>query len=49
MQKGRLIEALADLINNERKVPILADVRDESAQDIRIVLEPKSRASTRTC
>ncbi len=43
VQKGRLIEALADLIN-ERKVPILADVRDESAEDIRIVLEPKSRS-----
>jgi topoisomerase IV subunit A len=43
VQKGRLIEALADLIN-ERKVPILADVRDESAEDIRVVLEPKSRA-----
>ncbi|MGL5116949.1 MAG: DNA topoisomerase IV subunit A, partial [Beijerinckiaceae bacterium] len=43
VQKGRLIEQLADLIN-EKKVPILADVRDESAEDIRVVLEPKSRA-----
>jgi topoisomerase IV subunit A len=43
VQKGRLIEALADLIN-DKKVPILADVRDESAEDIRVVLEPKSRA-----
>ncbi len=43
VQKGRLVEALADLIN-EKKVPILADVRDESAEDIRLVLEPKTRA-----
>jgi topoisomerase IV subunit A len=43
VQKGRLIEALADLIN-EKKVPILGDVRDESAEDIRLVLEPKTRA-----
>ncbi|MCA3565633.1 MAG: DNA topoisomerase IV subunit A [Methylocystis sp.] len=47
VRKGALIEALADLIN-ERKVPILADVRDESAEDIRIVLEPKSRAVDET-
>jgi topoisomerase IV subunit A len=43
VRKGALIEALADLIN-EKKVPILVDVRDESAEDIRVVLEPKSRA-----
>jgi topoisomerase-4 subunit A len=43
VQKSRLIEALAELIN-ERKLPILADVRDESAEDIRIVLEPRTRA-----
>jgi topoisomerase IV subunit A len=43
VRKGALIEALADLIN-EKKVPILADVRDESAEDIRVVIEPKSRA-----
>jgi topoisomerase IV subunit A len=42
VQKGRLIEALADLIN-DKKVPILGDVRDESAEDIRLVLEPKTR------
>jgi topoisomerase IV subunit A len=47
VQKGRLIEALADLIN-EKKVPILADVRDESAEDIRVVLEPKTRAVDET-
>jgi topoisomerase-4 subunit A len=47
VQKGRLIEALADLIN-EKKLPILADVRDESAEDVRIMLEPKSRAVDET-
>lgn len=40
--KGKLIEAIAALIN-EKKLPILADVRDESAEDIRIVLEPRAR------
>lgn len=42
VQKGKLIEAIAELIN-EKKLPILGDVRDESADDIRIVLEPRSR------
>jgi topoisomerase IV subunit A len=42
VQKGRLIEQLADLIE-QKKSPLLADVRDESAEDVRIVLEPKSR------
>jgi len=42
VQKGKLIEQIAALIN-DRKLPILADVRDESAADIRIVLEPRSR------
>ncbi|MEL6586524.1 MAG: DNA topoisomerase IV subunit A [Pseudomonadota bacterium] len=42
VQKSKLIEKLAELIQT-KKVPILADVRDESADDIRIVLEPKSR------
>ncbi len=40
--KSRLIEKLADLIN-EKKVPLLEDVRDESTEDVRIVLVPKSR------
>jgi topoisomerase IV subunit A len=40
--KSRLIEKLAEIIQT-KKVPILADVRDESAEDIRIVLEPRSR------
>ncbi|MBA49262.1 MAG: DNA topoisomerase IV subunit A [Paracoccus sp.] len=43
VQKSRLIERLAELIQT-RKIPILADVRDESAEDIRIVLEPRTRA-----
>ncbi|NLH82374.1 MAG: DNA topoisomerase IV subunit A [Phyllobacteriaceae bacterium] len=40
--KSRLIEKLADLIN-EKKLPLLEDVRDESTEDVRIVLVPKSR------
>ena len=40
--KSRLIERLAELVNL-KKVPILADVRDESAEDLRIVLEPRAR------
>jgi len=40
--KSRLIEKLAELIQT-KKIPILADVRDESADDIRIVLEPRAR------
>ena len=40
--KSRLIEQLASMVI-DRKVPILADVRDESADDIRIVLEPRAR------
>ncbi|MEO8619046.1 MAG: DNA gyrase subunit A, partial [Sphingomicrobium sp.] len=42
VQKGKLIEAIATLIA-DKKLPILADVRDESAEDLRIVLEPRSR------
>ncbi|TFL17489.1 DNA topoisomerase IV subunit A [Jannaschia formosa] len=42
VQKGKLIEKLAELVL-QKKVPILADVRDESADDIRIVLEPRTR------
>ena len=40
--KSKLIEKIAQLLS-EKKVPLLADVRDESAQDVRIVLEPKNR------
>ena len=42
VQKGKLIEEIAALIN-ERKLPILEDVRDESDAEIRIVLQPRSR------
>ena len=40
--KSRLIEKIAELIN-EKKLPLLADIRDESAEDVRVVLEPRSR------
>jgi topoisomerase IV subunit A len=43
VQKGRLVERLAELVN-EKKLPLVADVRDESAEDIRLVIEPRSRA-----
>ena len=42
VQKGKLIEQIAALIN-DKKLPILADVRDESDADVRLVLEPRSR------
>jgi topoisomerase-4 subunit A len=43
VQKSRLVEKLAELIN-EKKLPLVADVRDESAEDIRLVIEPRSRS-----
>ncbi|PCI04500.1 MAG: DNA topoisomerase IV subunit A [Hyphomicrobiales bacterium] len=43
VQKSRLIEKVADLLHNKR-LPLLGDIRDESAEDIRLVLEPKSRS-----
>ncbi len=42
VQKSRLVEKVAELLN-ERKLPLVADVRDESAEDIRLVIEPRSR------
>jgi topoisomerase-4 subunit A len=42
VQKSRLIEKIAELLI-ARKLPLLEDVRDESAEDVRIVLVPKSR------
>ena len=42
VQKSKLIEKLAEVIQT-KKVPILADVRDESADDIRLILEPRSK------
>ncbi|MBR1126503.1 DNA topoisomerase IV subunit A [Bradyrhizobium lablabi] len=43
VQKSRLVEKIAELLN-EKKLPLVGDVRDESADDIRLVIEPKSRA-----
>jgi len=42
VKKADLVEALAQLIE-DKKAPLLGDVRDESAEDVRLVLEPKSR------
>src|SRR5947207_2450922 len=43
VQKSRLVEKIAELLN-EKKLPLVGDVRDESAEDIRLAIEPKSRA-----
>ncbi|MFC0282959.1 DNA topoisomerase IV subunit A [Camelimonas abortus] len=40
--KARLIEKIADLLQ-EKKLPLVADIRDESAEDVRIVIEPRAR------
>jgi len=42
VQKSRLIEKIAELLS-AKKLPLLADVRDESTEDIRVVLEPRAR------
>nr|HMN73692.1 DNA topoisomerase IV subunit A [Rhodoblastus sp.] len=42
VQKSRLIEKIAELFN-EKKLPLVADIRDESAEDIRIVIEPRAK------
>jgi topoisomerase-4 subunit A len=42
VQKSKLIERIAELIQT-RKIPVLADVRDESTDDVRLILEPRSR------
>ena len=42
VQKQRLIERMAELFN-EKKLPLVAEFRDESTEDVRIVIEPKSR------
>src|SRR5215467_4887755 len=41
VQKGKLIERIAEIING-KKLPILEDVHDESAEDVRIVLDPRT-------
>ena len=43
VQKAKLIERIAALMD-EKKLPLLEDIRDESAEDIRVVLVPKSRS-----
>lgn len=42
VQKSKLIEKIAEAIQL-KKIPILGDVRDESAEDIRLIIEPKSK------
>src|SRR3981081_1525289 len=42
VRQGALVERLAELIN-DKKLPLVADARDESAEDIRLVIEPRSR------
>ncbi|MEZ5900534.1 MAG: DNA topoisomerase IV subunit A [Hyphomicrobium sp.] len=42
VQKSKLIEKIAELMS-DKKLPLLGDVRDESAEEVRLVLEPKSR------
>jgi len=42
VQKSRLIEQIAQLLE-EKKLPLLGDVRDESTEAVRLVLEPKSK------
>ncbi len=43
VQKNKLIERIAELFKN-KKLPLMGNIRDESAEDIRIIIEPKSRA-----
>jgi topoisomerase-4 subunit A len=42
VQKSRLVEKIAELLN-DKKLPLVADVRDESAEDVRLVIEPRAR------
>ncbi len=43
VQKGKLVERIASLME-AKKLPLVGDVRDESAEDVRLVIEPKSRS-----
>jgi topoisomerase IV subunit A len=43
VQKSRLVEKISELLD-QKKLPLVGDVRDESAEDVRLVIEPKSRA-----
>jgi topoisomerase-4 subunit A len=42
VQKAKLVERIAELMS-EKRLPLLGDVRDESAETVRLILEPKSR------
>src|SRR5216110_1924936 len=42
VQKSRLVEKIAELLNG-KKLPLVADVRDESTEDVRLIIEPRSR------
>ncbi len=42
VRKSQMLEKLADIVN-EKKLPLVADIRDESAEDIRLVIEPRAR------
>ncbi|MDO8606336.1 MAG: DNA topoisomerase IV subunit A [Phaeospirillum sp.] len=42
VQKSKLVEKIAELLS-DKKLPLLADIRDESAEDIRLILEPRNR------
>ena len=42
VQKAKLVEKIAELMT-EKKLPLLGDVRDESAEEVRLILEPKTR------
>lgn len=44
VQKSNLIQKIADLLNN-KKLPLIDDIRDESAEDIRLVIVPKTRTT----
>src|SRR5258707_8427063 len=43
VQKSRLVEKMSELWQ-DKKLPLVGDIRDESAEDVRLVIEPKSRA-----
>jgi topoisomerase-4 subunit A len=42
VQKSRLVEKIAELVNG-KKLPLVGDVHDESAEDLRLVIEPRAR------
>ncbi|MGF1650924.1 MAG: DNA topoisomerase IV subunit A [Hyphomicrobiaceae bacterium] len=43
VQKSKLVEKIAEMIV-ERKLPLVGDIRDESAETVRLVIEPKTRS-----